>query len=64
MRREGYEFQVSPPKVLFKEENGQLLEPFELVVIDVPTEFQGSVIEKLSSRKADSFTWLLRVQQE
>ena len=34
MRREGYEFQVSPPKVLFKEENGQLLEPFELVVID------------------------------
>ena len=53
MRREGYEFQVSPPKVLFKEENGQLLEPFELVVIDVPTEFQGSVIEKLSSRKAE-----------
>lgn len=54
MRREGYEFQVSPPKVLLKhDENGQLLEPFEHVVIDVPTEYQGSVIEKLSSRKAE-----------
>lgn len=53
MRREGYEFQVSPPKVLMKEENGRLLEPFEHVVIDVPTEYQGSVIEKLSSRKGD-----------
>ncbi|MBE6865647.1 MAG: translational GTPase TypA [Oscillospiraceae bacterium] len=53
MRREGYEFQVSPPRVLLKEENGKKLEPFEHVVIDVPTEFQGSVIEKLSSRKAE-----------
>ncbi len=54
MRREGYEFQVSPPKVLLKhDKNGQLLEPFEHVVIDVPTEYQGSVIEKLSSRKAE-----------
>ncbi len=53
MRREGYEFQVSPPKVLLKEEDGKLLEPYEHVVIDVPTEYQGSVIEKLSSRKAE-----------
>ena len=53
MRREGYEFQVSPPKVLLHEENGQLMEPFDHVVIDVPTESQGSVIEKLSSRKAE-----------
>ena len=53
MRREGYEFQVSPPRVLLKEEDGVLMEPFEHVVIDVPTEFQGNVIEKLSSRKAE-----------
>ena len=53
MRREGYEFQVSPPKVLLKEVDGVLMEPFEHVVIDVPTEFQGSVIEKLSQRKAE-----------
>ncbi|MEG1781825.1 MAG: translational GTPase TypA [Oscillospiraceae bacterium] len=53
MRREGYEFQVSPPKVLLREENGKLMEPFDHVVIDVPTEYQGSVIEKLSARKAE-----------
>ena len=54
MRREGFEFQVSPPRVLFKEdENGTKLEPFEYVVIDVPTESQGVVIEKLQQRKAD-----------
>ncbi len=54
MRREGYEFQVSPPKVLLKtDENGNLLEPFEHVVVDVPTSYQGSVIEKLSQRKAE-----------
>ena len=53
MRREGYEFQVSPPKVLLREENGKTLEPFERVVIDVPTASQGSVIEKLSGRKAE-----------
>ncbi len=53
MRREGYEFQVSPPRVLLKEEDGVLMEPFEHVVIDVPTEYQGNVIEKLSSRKAE-----------
>ena len=54
MRREGYEFQVSPPKVLYHtDENGNKQEPYELVVIDVPTEYQGAVIEKLSARKGE-----------
>ncbi|MBC5580459.1 translational GTPase TypA [Anaerofilum sp. BX8] len=54
MRREGYEFQVSPPKVLLHtDEAGNRLEPYELVVIDVPTEYQGAVIEKLSGRKGE-----------
>ena len=53
MRREGYELQVSPPKVLTHEENGQTMEPMELVVIDVPTEYQGSVMQKLGSRKGE-----------
>ena len=53
MRREGYELQVSPPKVLTHEENGQLMEPMEIVVIDVPTEYQGSVMQKLGSRKGE-----------
>lgn len=51
MRREGYELQVSQPQVIIKEENGQKLEPFEEVIIDVPEEFSGVVIEKLSKRK-------------
>jgi GTP-binding protein len=51
MRREGYELQVSQPQVILKEENGQKLEPFEEVIIDVPEEFSGAVIEKLSKRK-------------
>jgi GTP-binding protein len=50
MRREGYELQVSQPQVIFKEENGTRLEPFEEAVIDVPTEFQGVVIERLGTR--------------
>jgi len=53
MRREGYEFQVSPPRVLYKEIDGQLCEPMERLVADVPADSVGSVIEKLSSRKAD-----------
>lgn len=53
LRREGYEFQVSKPKVMLKEENGVLLEPMEEVVIDVPEEFVGAVIEKLGSRKGE-----------
>jgi len=51
MRREGYELQVSQPQVIIKEENGQKLEPFEEVIIDVPEEFSGVVIEKISKRK-------------
>jgi GTP-binding protein len=53
MRREGFELSVSRPRVLFKEENGQLLEPFEEVVIDVDDEYSGVVVEKLSTRKAN-----------
>ena len=53
LRREGYEFQVSKPEVLFKEENGHKMEPMELVTIDVPEEFVGNVIEKLGGRKGE-----------
>lgn len=52
MRREGYELQVSQPTIITKEENGETLEPFEELTIDVPSEFQGSVIERLGARKA------------
>lgn len=50
MRREGYELSVSQPRVIIKEENGQKLEPFEEVTIDIPSEYQGAVIERLSNR--------------
>lgn len=53
MRREGYEFQVSAPKVLYKEEDGVTLEPLEEVSCDVPQEYMGSVIEKLGARKGE-----------
>ena len=53
MRREGYEFQVSRPKVIMKEENGVLLEPMELLIIEVPEQYVGAVMEKLGSRKAE-----------
>lgn len=53
LRREGYEFQVSKPEVLFREKNGKKLEPMENVTIDVPEEFVGSVIEKLGARKGE-----------
>ena len=52
MRREGYEFSLSKPEVIIKEENGVRLEPFELLVIDVPEDFSGAVIENLGKRKA------------
>ena len=53
MRREGYEFQVSKPEVIMHEtEDGVKQEPYENLIVDVPEEFVGSVIEKLSSRKA------------
>ncbi|KKW43848.1 MAG: GTP-binding protein TypA/BipA [Parcubacteria group bacterium GW2011_GWA1_56_13] len=50
MRREGYELQVSQPHVIFREENGMQTEPFEEVIVDTPSEFQGAVIEKLGQR--------------
>ena len=54
MRREGYEFAVSKAEVLYKEnERGQKLEPMELAYIDVPEEYSGSVIQKLSERKGE-----------
>ncbi|MCR5835175.1 MAG: translational GTPase TypA [Lachnospiraceae bacterium] len=54
MRREGFEFAVSKAEVIYKEdENGKKLEPMEQVFIDVPEEFSGSVIEKLSQRKGE-----------
>ncbi|MBQ4427434.1 MAG: translational GTPase TypA [Oscillospiraceae bacterium] len=53
MRREGYEFAVSPPRVLMKEIDGVKCEPIERVVIDVPEDAVGSVIEKLSARKGE-----------
>ena len=53
MRREGYEFQVSPPRVLYREINGVKCEPIERVVVDVPQDSMGSVMEKLGSRKGE-----------
>ena len=55
MRREGYEFQVSKPEVLFKEENGKKIEPIEEVTVDSPEEWVGAIIESLSSRKGEMF---------
>ncbi len=52
MRREGYEFSVSRPRVILKEEKGQTLEPYELLMIDVPGDYTGVVIDKLNTRKA------------
>ena len=52
MRREGYEFQVSKPEVIFKGEGEDLQEPFENLLVDVPEEYAGSCIERLSGRKA------------
>ncbi|MDR3209613.1 MAG: translational GTPase TypA [Oscillospiraceae bacterium] len=53
MRREGYEFQVSPPRVLTAELDGKLCEPIERVVLDVPETSVGAVIEKLGARRGD-----------
>ncbi len=54
MRRQGYEFQVSPPEVIYKrDQNGTLLEPMELLMIEVPEEYVGAVMERLGSRKAE-----------
>ena len=53
MRREGFELSISRPRVLFREEDGQRLEPIEEVTVDVDEDYSGVVVEKLSSRKGD-----------
>ncbi len=53
MRREGYELQVSPPRVLYQEIDGQKCEPIERLVVDVPSDCVGAVMEKIGSRKGD-----------
>ena len=53
MRREGYELQVSPPRVLYKEIDGVMCEPIERMVVDVPADCIGAVIEKIGARKGD-----------
>jgi GTP-binding protein len=53
MRREGYEFQVSKPKVIYKEKDGKLLEPYEIALIDVSEEYVGAVIDMMGSRKGE-----------
>lgn len=53
MRRQGYEFQVSRPKVITKFENGVLLEPMELLIVEVPEEYVGSVMMKIGSRRGE-----------
>lgn len=53
MRRQGYEFQVSSPQVIYKEIDGKRCEPIELLMIEVPDNYVGVVMEKLGSRKAE-----------
>lgn len=53
MRREGFEFQVSRPKVIFREVNGETYEPFEEVQVDAPNEYIGAVMELLGNRRGD-----------
>jgi len=53
MRREGFELQVSKPKVIFKELNGHKCEPIELLVIDVPAQFQGAVMQGIGNRRGE-----------
>lgn len=53
MRRQGYEFQVARPQVITKYENGKLLEPIELLIIEVPEEYVGNVMQKIGSRRGE-----------
>lgn len=53
LRREGFEFSISRPEVIIKEEGGKKLEPFEHLVIDTPQDFSGTIIERLGRRKAE-----------
>jgi len=60
MRREGYEFEITRPQVIMKEENGNILEPIEELTIDVDKTYMGTVIEKLGARKGQ----MLQINQE
>ncbi len=53
MRREGFEMGISRPEVIFKEENGEIMEPYENLTVDIPEDAQGSIMEKLGERKAE-----------
>ena len=53
MRRQGYEFQVSRPEVITKIENGKLMEPIELLIVEVPEEYVGTVMQKIGSRRGE-----------
>ncbi|MEC4814331.1 MAG: translational GTPase TypA [Scytonema sp. PMC 1069.18] len=59
MRREGYEFQVSQPQVIYREVNGHPCEPFELLVLDIPEDAVGSCIERLGQRKGEMQNMLM-----
>ena len=58
MRREGYEFQASKPRVILKEVDGEMHEPVETLLVDVPEDYVGAVIEKLGQRKAEMVNML------
>lgn len=51
MRREGFEFQIGPPKVILKEEGGKKMEPFDEATVDVPEEYVGAAVDLFGSRK-------------
>ncbi len=53
MRREGYELEVSQPEVIYKEIEGETCEPYEMLSLDVPVEYQGAIIEELGRRRAE-----------
>ncbi len=61
MRREGYEMTVGQPQVIVKEINGKKSEPFEVLVVDVPNEFSGKVIDMVTQRKGEMLLWKPRV---
>ncbi len=64
MRREGFELQVSQPEVIYHEENGQKLEPYEIATIDIPSEYQGVMIEELGKRGGELQTMETSAQGE
>jgi GTP-binding protein len=51
MRREGFEFQIGPPKVIMRQEGGKKMEPFDEATVDVPEEYVGACVDLLGSRK-------------